>query len=239
MNLFNSLQSASRGHSQHSVQTDRNRTHTLTHELTHRRQLSITREAGRGEWEHEVAASRAEGEHKDKRNRKHARYMKKGEKDKVGWTEIRRMTNTKKERRTPQLCCVSFCLLLFIPINSASLTISAFDWGRERNWWEIGIDTPPVFPVSSEQWSLVPCRHFNNTQHCCYSAYILLLQNSFFFFFAHLEVNNLDRKREGEEQGAFQWIKEESLYVPKIWNDELQMTFYREMLTLTQQAEHY
>lgn len=47
--IFNSLQSASRGHSQHSVQTDSTHTHSHvnTHTDTHRRQLSITTQ-GRG-----------------------------------------------------------------------------------------------------------------------------------------------------------------------------------------------
>lgn len=101
------------------------------------------------------------------------------------------MIDVKKERtRQHWWCRVLFCLFLFIPINSALLTTTAFDWGRERHWWEIEIDTHSVFPVRSEEWSLASCRHCNNTHNAlllcshsavtCHSLFLFLFVFSIF-----------------------------------------------------------
>lgn len=137
MNHFNSLQSASRGHSQHSVQTDSTHTHTNSH-ADDSCPLRSKGEEGKVR-AHGVEADREGRDGRKKNMRK--KGSGKGKYNREGMTDVK-----KARKRQPWWWRVLFCLLLFIPINSAALTIAAFDWGRERNWWEIGIDTPPVFP---------------------------------------------------------------------------------------------
>lgn len=118
MNHFNSLQSASRGHSQHSVQTDSTHTHTYTHTDD---SCPLQRE---GE---QVSAQEAAVEREDGMGGGKSRQNVEKKKEKGKEKERR---NDRRIERKPETALMMTCLILFVPVYFYQLSfaqIAVFD----------------------------------------------------------------------------------------------------------------
>lgn len=112
--IFNSLQSASRGHSQHSVQQTAHR---------HAWQLSMTK--------HWRASQSSEGASTKKKRRRSEREKKRNVKRRIrGKSGDDRHEERQAETAVKIKCLI--CLFLFTPINSTLVAIAIFDRGSKK-----------------------------------------------------------------------------------------------------------